>query len=130
MSQSQQQMRPLLIVHLFAVVGLLLWWGVYFWHHTPARFVYRRSAAIARSTSAAAGPLGSLNPLFAALRAATGDLSCGLVTVALVTIGTRVYARRLQVWLDARTSGEAVSFGTTDLESQALSANVERRMEP
>src|SRR3954469_2883149 len=107
MSRSQQQMRPLLMVHLFAVVGLLLWWGVYFWHHTPARMVYRRSAATARSSSAAAGPLGSMDPLFAGLRAAAGDIACGLVTIALVTIGTRVYARRLQIWLEARTSGEA-----------------------
>jgi hypothetical protein len=131
MTRSQPaRMRPLLILHLLALVALAGWWGLYFWRHTPARHAYRRAAAASHASAAEGGLLFTFDPLFAGLRLAVGDLACGGGTLVLFAIGTRVYARRLQIWLDARTSGEAVSFGGTELESQALSANADRRAAP
>jgi hypothetical protein len=112
------------------VLALAGWWGHYFWRHTPARHAYRRATAASHATAVLGGPLFTFDPLFAALRLALGDLVCGASTVVLLAIGTRVYTRRLQIWLDARTSGEAVSFGGTELESQALSANADPKVAP
>jgi hypothetical protein len=124
--QQQQPMRPLMIMHVLLIVLVLGWWAMYFWAHTPARRVYRL-ATVAGNTS---GGFINFDPLFAAFRVAIGDVALGLGTVTFFALGSRVYARRVQVWLDARTSGHAVSLGATDLESQALQANVNRTMAP
>ncbi len=121
------KMRPLMVLHLFGILGLVGWWGRYFWDHTPARQVYRLAAAKHASTDAFEV---NLDPLFTALRVAIGDIALGLALVALVAIGTRVYMRRLQIWIDARTSGQAVTFGGEDLETKALSANAKRIQQP
>jgi len=131
MTRSQpSHMRPLLVLHLFAIAALAGWWGLYLWRHTPARHAYRRAAETSNATVAEGGRLFTFDPLFTGLRLALGDLVCGGGTLVLFALGTRVYTRRLQIWLDARTSGEAVSFGGTQLESHALSANADRRTAP
>jgi hypothetical protein len=43
--------------------------------------------------------------------------------VLLFALGTGIYVRRVQVWLDARSSGQAVAYGSADLKDQALAAN-------
>jgi hypothetical protein len=130
MSRSHpQHLRPLLVLHLLAVIGLALWWGLYFWQHTPARRLPPRPAH-ARPLKPTAPAIFSLDPLFGRVKLAIGDVAFGTLSVLVVALGTRVYARRLQIWLDARTSGEAVSYGTSDLASHALAANADRRLLP
>jgi hypothetical protein len=114
-------MRPLLFLHLLLVTVVGGWWFVYFWNHTPARDVYTIASAAHRARAEL--ELFSLEPAFAAARVAVGDITCGFLNLLVLSYGTRVYVRRAQIWLDARGSGDAVSFGTTDLASQALSAN-------
>jgi hypothetical protein len=55
------------------------------------------------------------------------DFLCGLVTLTTLGLGSRVYVRRLQIWLDARSSGQAMSFGGTDLSAATLAANDDQR---
>ncbi len=123
-TQHQSKLRPLAVIHLLAILVVAGWWGLYFWNHTPARRVYR--LAMVADRQAEGGLFPSFDPMFAAFRVALGDVAFGVGTVALLAIGTRPFVTRVQVWLDARTSGQAVSFGATDLESQALSANANR----
>jgi hypothetical protein len=131
MTRSQPSpMRPLLAVHLLVLIAIGIWWSAFFWRHTPARPAYRRAASNERVRAHEGQVFISFDPLFAGVRLALGDLAGGCGCLLLFALGTRVYVRRLQVWLDARTSGEAVAFGATDLERAALSANSDRRATP
>jgi hypothetical protein len=115
-----------MVIHILLIALIAGWWGTYFWRHTPARRVYRLAAVAGNSP----GGFINFDPLFTAFRVAIGDVALGLGTLTFFALGSRVYTRRVQVWLDARTSGHAVSLGATDLESQALEANVNRTMAP
>jgi hypothetical protein len=125
--QTAPRIRPLAVMHILVIVAIAGWWIRYFWDHTPAREVYAlHTARSHRSTPTSP----SFDPAFAALRVAIGDVAFGLMMVGLLAFGTRPFVTRVQVWLDARTSGEAVSYGATDLETQTLTANAKRDPAP
>jgi hypothetical protein len=33
-------MHALAVIHLVAMVGLLFWWSMYFWQHSPTREIF------------------------------------------------------------------------------------------
>lgn len=115
---NQKAMRPLLLMHLLCVVLIGVGFGFWIWTNTPARQVYARSA----KHREASDPL-TLQPLFRAAEAVTGDVVFAAASLALFAIGTRVYTKKLQTWLDARGAGDAASFGTQGLEDRAIAAN-------
>jgi hypothetical protein len=128
-----KKLRLLSTMHLLAMVGIAVWWGSYFWQHSPAKVAW---SDVGRDTGT-----GSFSPaltveralarLGLATRIAGADLVFGTTSLLLFAVGTGVYVRRLEIWLQARTSGQAVSFGAGDLEGQALLANdANRRRTP
>ena len=125
-----QRIRPLLVLNVLLVVAISGWWGTYFWEHTPARQVYRMHLDAGRATGQSSDLSRGFDAASAAASAAVGDVALGLVALVLLATGTWAYAWRAQVWLDARTSGQAVSLGASDLESQALAANPNRNLAP
>ncbi len=64
--------------------------------------------------------------LVAAGRASLADISFALGVLVLFAVGTGVYVRRMEIWLQARSSGQAMSFGGTSLSDAALAANATR----
>ena len=107
------------------MLALGMSWSVFFWRHTPARHRWQgqedRPAKTLVNTFQ-----GSARRATLAARSVFGDLLLGVGTLALLWVGTRVYVRRVEVWLEARRSGEAMSFGGTDLGAATIAANDER----
>jgi hypothetical protein len=124
-SHHAHRHRFLSTLHIVAMLGIVLWWALWFWQHTPARQVWAESPA--RRGSRVGDPFPglerSMDKLALCLRLAGADLAFGATTLLLFAIGSGVYVRRLEIWLGARTSGQAVALGTGDLEGQALAAN-------
>jgi hypothetical protein len=129
-------MHPFALLHVIAVAGVAIWWSLYFWHHTPARDLLLRteppSATRRRSTSAtisdrAAGELARhVRDASSALALAGADVAGGLFVLSLFAVGTGIYVRRFEVWLQARNSGETMTFAGTGLDDRALAANRSR----
>ena len=82
--------------------------------------------------------MGSGAPLFSGLpavleyrlslvRAILPDVMGGLGVMALFSLGTGVYARRFEVWLEAHQAGEAAAIRGLGLDQAALGANKDRK---
>jgi hypothetical protein len=119
-SAGPGQVRPLPFLHAAAMLALAFAWASFCWGENrptvDARHVHPRDVL-------------AVHQVLDILTAALGDLVLGLSALALFALGTGIYVRRLQVWIDARSSGEAVAYGSADLKDQALAANVTQREE-
>jgi hypothetical protein len=63
----------------------------------------------------------------ALVRAVLPDVLGGLGVLALFYLGTGVYARRFEVWLEAHQAGEAAAIRGLGLDQAALGANKDRK---
>jgi hypothetical protein len=61
------------------------------------------------------------------LRAALPDFLGGLGVLFLFSLGTGVYVRRFEVWLEAHQAGEAAALRGVGLDQAALGANKDRK---
>jgi hypothetical protein len=111
---TADRIRPLALLHLLTMCVLAIAWAVYCWQAS-------RPALMARG--APAGLEASLDRVLAMVHRVTSDLFVGLGTLFLFALGTGIYVRRFQVWIDARTAGEAVAYGSADLKDRAMAAN-------
>ena len=133
MSSQPKPMHVLSILHVIAIAGLVIWWSQYFWRHTPARDVlgrsdlastaHRRAPGTAVSDRAAGELARHTRHAANALALAGADVAGGLVVLSLFAVGTGIYVRRFEVWLQARGSGETVAFAGAGLDNEALAAN-------
>lgn len=125
---GQKRVRFLRTVHVIAMLGLAAWWATYFWQHTPAREELVAMAATRQPpvADAASALERRLDDLEHALRLVGDDLAFGVTVLVFLAAGTGAYVRRLEIWLEARTSGQAVAFGAQGLEGEALVANTDR----
>jgi hypothetical protein len=141
MTSQPGKMHPLSILHVVAMTGLLVWWSLYFWGHTPARDLFRndapaqnaqhRRAAGASLGGKAAGALGArVQGAGTAVSVALADVAGGLVVLVLFAVGTGIYVRRFEIWLQARGSGETMAFAGTGLGDKTLAANSVREPRP
>jgi hypothetical protein len=110
------EIRPLLLLHALAMFGLAGGWVAYCWRETSLLVRLRRPIA---------GDFLGLDRALDLGSAALGDIFLGLCAVLVLAIGTGLYVRRAQVWIDARSSGEAVAYGSVDLKDSALAANAD-----
>jgi hypothetical protein len=113
---SASEMRPLLLLHALAMLGLAGGWVAYCWSRTSLHVQVHRPAA---------GDFLGLDRALDTGSAALGDILLGLSAVFLFAVGTGLYVRRAQIWIDARSSGEAVSYGSANLKDSALAANAD-----
>jgi hypothetical protein len=118
-STPSAELRPLPFIHAVAMIVLAAAWVVYCWEHVA-------TGGLARALSHRQNPPG-LDRAFALAGAALGDILLGLCSVFLFAVGTGIYVRRAQLWIDARGSGEAVAYGGADLKDRALAANADRQ---
>lgn len=63
----------------------------------------------------------------ALVRVVLPDALGGLGVLLLFSLGTGVYARRFEVWLEAHQAGEAAALRGVGLDQAALGANRDRR---
>lgn len=135
MTARNKAMHPLSVLHVVAMAGLLVWWSVYFWRHTPAREVFRNGAQTTKMEHRrSGGVVGRAKAGFdskarvagAAITLALADVAGGLAVLVLFAVGTGIYVRRLEIWLQARSSGEGVALAGSGLVDKALAANSDR----
>jgi hypothetical protein len=112
---GSNQTRPLPLLHGLIMIGLALLCAYYCWLHAPSQL---------RRVSQRPGDVLGLDRVMDVFAASLGDLLLGFCTLLLFGLGTGIYVRRFQVWLDARSSGQAVAYGSADLKDQAVSANL------
>ena len=87
----------------------------------------RRRAAVPTLGRAAADSLGTATERAgAAVNAALTDVAGGLSVLILFGVATGVYVRRFEIWLQARSSGDAMTLAGTGLSDKALAANADR----
>lgn len=119
-SGGEAETKPLLVLHFVSCAALGVAWAVYCWtNYQPPRF---RPGPTRRGVFESA-----LSDGISYLAGLSGDFLLGLVVVVIFGIGTRLYLRKFQVWLDARAAGNAVAYGGADLKDQALAANANAR---
>ncbi len=130
MTGQQRPIHLLPNLHLLGMLALGVWWGIFFWQESPARVVLTRplpEEALATrgpwpgSVAAEAGRLGTR--LSIAVRASAADVLIGLSVLLLFGISSGVQVRRLDNWMHARSSGDAVAFRGQDLTSATIAAN-------
>jgi hypothetical protein len=109
------ELRPLPFLHVVIMLGLGVGWASYCWSERSILLegLHPRSADRDRG----------LDHAFAVLSMSSVDVLLGACTLVLLAVGTGVYVRRFQTWIDARSSGEAVAYRSADLKDQALAAN-------
>jgi len=135
-NQQRKRVHLLPFLHVLAMLALAAWWGIYFWHYSPSRELFHlhqpTARQIARADHQSALPPkldylhGSQGSRFLlAARAGLGDLACGGCVLLMVALCTGVYVGRLDTWLNARTSGQAVALRGQDLTAATLDANAQ-----
>lgn len=138
MTTSQKEMHALAVIHLVAMVGLLFWWSMYFWQHSPAREIFAlrspttdtRAARPRRpvlETNARETLRSSTEKASAAVIVALPDIASGVFFIVLFGVSSGIYVRRMEIWLQARGSGETMTLAGTGLGDKTLAANAERQ---
>ena len=63
----------------------------------------------------------------AAVQTSMPNVAGGFVVLLIFAFSTRIYVRRLEIWLQARGSGDAMDLAGSGLGDRALAANADRR---
>jgi len=127
----ERSLHPIRVLHVLACVGLAFGFAGYAWRHHPVRRVM--SAQASRTPTARRAPHGV--PFFAGdlagrldlVQAVPPDLVGGLGVLLLLSLGTGIYVRRFEVWLEAHQAGEAAAIRGVGLDQAALGANKDRK---
>ena len=64
----------------------------------------------------------------AAVQTSMVDVAGGVVVLLVFAIGSGIYVRRIEIWLQARSSGDAMDLAGSGLGDRALAANAGRRL--
>jgi hypothetical protein len=129
----ERHLHPIRVLHALACLALACGFGWYGWRNHPVRKAFHAvSLARAhgvRSTRTSRGlylPEAFKEQLLL-LRAALPDVLGGLAVLGLFALGTGVYARRFEVWLEAHQAGEAATLRGVGLDQATLGANKDRK---
>lgn len=124
-------LHPLRLLHALGCLGLALAFGRYAWQHHPARGLLRpREHPVAPRGMPSAAMQGFSDALVLRLnlvRVILPDGVGGLGVLLLFSVGTGIYVRRFEVWLEAHQAGEAAAIRGVGLDQAALGANKDRK---
>jgi hypothetical protein len=134
-STGQKPLHLLPVLHLIGVLALAIWWGVFFWQHSPAHTLLATSHfAASHAGSHGADPFSLTtnssflnSKMLIAARVAAPDLLLGISVLLLFGIASGVHVRQLDNWLHARASGDAVAFRGQDLTAATIEANTKEQ---
>ena len=131
--QPGQRLHPIRVIHALGCLAMACWFGWYAWQNHPVRKAFQ-AGRISGSQGArpARGNGGLFLPAdfverFVLLGAAVPDVLAGLSVLFLFGLGTGVYVRRFEVWLEAHQAGEAAALRGIGLDQAALGANKDRK---
>ena len=122
--------HPIRVLHALGCLAIGGWFAWYGWQHHPARLAFQAQAG---------RPSGRPRPVpgvllsqvlahrFALVGYVLPDALGGLAVVVLFSLGTGIYARRFEVWLEAHQAGEAAAIRGVGLDRAALGANKDRK---
>ena len=130
-AHPERSLHPLRILHGLACVGLGLVFGWYAWQFHPIRQALGHSAQRV-TVNRRLGPgfpgfTGELSKRLELVQAVLPDVIGGLGVLLLFSLGTAVYAKRFEVWLEAHQAGEAAAIRGVGLDQAALGANKDRK---
>jgi hypothetical protein len=127
----ERSLHPIRVLHVLACVGLAFGFACYAWQHHPIRRVSRAQASripVARRTPHRVPSFaGDLSARLDLVQAVLPDLVGGLGVLLLLSLGTGIYVRRFEVWLEAHQAGEAAAIRGVGLDQAALGANKDRK---
>ena len=124
--------HPIRILHVLGCLAIAAWFSWFAWENHPSRVAFR----IQNLREARRGPQskvlvlnlsGKLEVRLALVRSVLPDAIGGLVVLAMFALGTGVYARRFEIWLEAHRAGEAAALRGLGLDRAALGANRDRK---
>ena len=124
----EHQQHPIRILHMLGCLAMASWFAWFAWEQHPARVAFRAQLANhpRRGMPVQAMPEG-LRVRLALVRAVLPDVIGGLGVVALFALGTGIYARRFEIWLEVHRAGEAAALRGLGLDRAALGANKDRK---
>ena len=124
--------HPIRILHVLVCLAIAGGFAWYAWQHHPSRAAFRTPAPspaqhAPRSSLPTQALSEKLSIRLALVRAVLPDVIAGLGILGLFSLGTGVYARRFEVWLEVHRSGEAAALRGLGLDRAALGANKDRK---
>jgi len=130
-AHPERSLHPIRVLHVLACLGLAFGFGWYAWRHHPVRSILRAQAQrppVARG-ALRGGPAftGELSRRLDLVQAILPDLVGGLGVLLLLSLGTGIYVRRFEVWLEAHQAGAAAAIRGVGLDRAALGANKDRK---
>ena len=127
----ERSLHPIRILHVLACLGLACGFAWYAWRNHPVRWALHaraRQGPVARRPNPGLPSFaGELSRRLDLVQAVLPDVIGGLAVLLLVALGSGVYARRFEVWLEAHQSGEAAAIRGVGLDRAALGANKDRK---
>jgi hypothetical protein len=127
------RLHPIRVIHALGCLAMACWFGWYAWQNHPARVAFRAGKVVrgqvARLARGNPGPFlpAEFEERLALLKAALPDVLGGLVVLFLFSLGTGIYVRQFEVWLEAHQAGEAAALRGVGLDRAALGANKDRK---
>jgi hypothetical protein len=129
---AEHRHHPIRILHVLVCLAMTGWFSWFAWENHPSRVAFRTQYT--RHARRAPRPRAldlnlpeKLQVRLALVRSVLPDAIGGLAVLALFTLGTGVYARRFEVWLEAHRAGEAAALRGLGLDRAALGANRDRK---
>jgi len=129
---TEHRHHPIRILHVLSCLAMAGWFSWFAWENHPSRAAFRtenmRPARLGLQAKAMVGNLPEkLQVRLALVRSVLPDAIGGLMVLALFSLGTGVYARRFEVWIEAHRAGEAAALRGLGLDQAALGANRDRK---
>jgi hypothetical protein len=124
-----RRLHPIRVLHALGCLSMACWFSWYAWQHHPARKAFQ-TGRMARGEGAPHHGLfvpAAFTERLVLLRAALPDVMGGMAVLFLFALGTGVYLRRFEVWLEAHQAGEAAALRGVGLDRAALGANKDRK---
>lgn len=127
----ERRLHPIRVLHVLVCLAMACGFGWYAWQNHPVRKAIQAGRVAGHQRGRLASPGFSLPAVFAErlvlARAALPDVLGGLAVLGLFSLGTGIYARRFEVWLEAHQAGEAAAIRGVGLDRAALGANKDRK---
>jgi hypothetical protein len=129
---QEHRLHPIRVLHILGCLAIAGWFSWFAWENHPSRAAFKMQSGL----QARRGPKAKVPALalpeklrvrLGLVRSVLPDAIGGLTVLALFSLGTGVYARRFEIWLEAHRAGEAAALRGLGLDQAALGANRDRK---
>jgi hypothetical protein len=129
---QEHRLHPIRVLHILGCLAIAGWFSWFAWENHPSRAAFKAQGGLpARRAPKAKAPAlalpEKLRVRLALVRSVLPDAIGGLTVLALFSLGTGVYARCFEIWLEVHRAGEAAALRGLGLDQAALGANRDRK---